>query len=130
MIANRPSPYRAPKWEIWEIPFLGPKKGLLGGSSWSHLNNPPGIFNSPFNKDLLRGGGIKYTRRVIQMAPRGAPQKSLFGSQKWYFPDFPFRGSVGGRPVRNPMTLTWLGSLEAPAQTSMTSPLLSEGDFS
>ena len=35
------------------------------------------------------------------MAPRKAPRKSLFGSQKWYFPDFPFRGSVGGRPVRN-----------------------------
>ena len=34
------------------------------------------------------------------MAPRKAPQKSLFGSQKWYFPYFPFRGSVGGRPVR------------------------------
>ena len=34
------------------------------------------------------------------MAPRKAPRKSLFGSQKGYFPDFPFRGSVGGRPVR------------------------------
>ena len=34
------------------------------------------------------------------MAPKEAPRKSLFGSQKWYFPDFPFRGSVGGRPVR------------------------------
>ena len=27
--------------------ILGPKKGLSGGLSWSHLNNPPGIFNSP-----------------------------------------------------------------------------------
>ena len=36
------------------------------------------------------------------MAPRKAPRKSLFGSQKWYFPDFPFRGSVGGRAVRTP----------------------------
>ena len=35
------------------------------------------------------------------MAPREVPQKSIFGTQKWYFPDFPFRGSVGGRPVRN-----------------------------
>ena len=30
------------------------------------------------------------------MAPRKAPRKSLFGSQKWYFPDFPFRGSIVG----------------------------------
>ena len=35
------------------------------------------------------------------MAPRGGPRKSLYGSQKWYFPDFPFRGSVGGQRVRN-----------------------------
>ena len=37
-----------------EIPFLGPKEGLSGGPSWSHLKNPLGIFNSTFNKDLLR----------------------------------------------------------------------------
>ena len=28
------------------------------------------------------------------MAPRGAPRKSLFGSQKWCFPDFPFTAVV------------------------------------
>ena len=30
------------------------------------------------------------------MALRGAPQKSIFGTQKWYFPDFPFRGLCRG----------------------------------
>ena len=39
-------PYRAPKWEIWKMPSLGPRNGLSGGPSWSHLNDPPGIFNS------------------------------------------------------------------------------------
>ena len=38
------------------------------------------------------------------MAPREAPQKSIFGSQKWYFLDFPFRGFVEGRLVRNTIT--------------------------
>ena len=28
------------------------------------------------------------------------PPKALLGSQKWYFPDFPFRGSVGGQRAR------------------------------
>ena len=37
------------------------------------------------------------------MASRRAPQKSIFGTQKWYFPDLPFRGSVGGQPVCNPI---------------------------
>ena len=41
------------------------------------------------------------------MAPRGALRKSLFGSQKWYFPDFPFRGSVGGRRVRKSKVGVW-----------------------
>ena len=31
------------------------------------------------------------------MGPRGTPQKSIFWSQKWHFPDFLFRGSVEGR---------------------------------
>ena len=31
------TPNRAPKWQIWATPFLGPKNGLLGGASWSHL---------------------------------------------------------------------------------------------
>ena len=34
------------------------------------------------------------------MAPRRAPQKSIFGTQKLHVPDLPFRGSVGGQPVR------------------------------
>ena len=35
------------------------------------------------------------------MAPRGPPPKSPFRIPKIVFPDFPVRGSVGGRPVRN-----------------------------
>ena len=31
------------------------------------------------------------------MGPGGAPQKSIFWSQKWHFPDFLVRGSVEGR---------------------------------
>ena len=27
----------------------------------------------------------------------GVPQKSIFWSQKWHFPDFPCWGSVGGQ---------------------------------
>ena len=30
------------------------------------------------------------------MAPKGPPPKSIFASQKWHFPDFPFRGSCSG----------------------------------
>ena len=30
------------------------------------------------------------------MGPGGAPQKSIFWSQKWHFPDFLVRGSVEG----------------------------------
>ena len=33
------------------------------------------------------------------MGPGGDPQKSIFWSQKWNFPDFLFRGSVEGRGV-------------------------------
>ena len=40
-----------------------------------------------------------YPEGYLNGSKRGPP-KVPFGSQKWYFPDFPFRGSVGGRPVR------------------------------
>ena len=36
------------------------------------------------------------------MGPRETPQKSIFWSQKWHFPDFLFRGSVEGRGGCNP----------------------------
>ena len=36
------------------------------------------------------------------MAPGRAPKKSIFfGTRKRYFPDLPFRGSVGGQLARN-----------------------------
>ena len=38
------------------------------------------------------------------MGPRGTPQKSIFWSQKWYFSDFLFRGSVEGRGGRKART--------------------------
>ena len=47
----------------------------------SHIRNPAGIFNSPFNKDLLRGGVLNIPGNDQKMAPRTAPRKSLSGSQ-------------------------------------------------
>ena len=98
-----PVPLQSPEMGNLGNTIFGTQKGLSGGLSWSHLNNPLGIFNSPFNRDLLikgRGNQI-YPEGYLNGSKKGPPRKSLFGSQKWYFPDFPFRGSVGGRPVRN-----------------------------
>ena len=36
---------------------------------------------------------------VSNLIREGSPQKSICGLPKPHFPDFPFRGSVGGRPV-------------------------------
>ena len=52
-------------------------------------------------------------RGFFKWLEEAPPESPLFGSQKWYFPDFPFRGSVGGRPVRKAMIYCKLWSLRS-----------------
>ena len=70
---------RALQQEIWKMPFLIPKNGLLGAPPRTRLNDPPGVSNC-LSKPWKRGT-IKYPQRVIYMGQRGPPQKSNFWSQ-------------------------------------------------
>ena len=55
---------------------------------------------------MLRGGGINFAWRVVNLNGSKTPESPFFfGAPKRYFPDFPFWGSVGGRRVRNPNLL-------------------------
>ena len=94
-----------------KIPFLGPKKGLSGGASSSHLKNPLGIFNSTFNRDLQGEEELNIPRGFFKWLQEAPPESPFLGPKNGIFPDFPIRGSVGGRPVRNFVVLVGVFAL-------------------